>query len=184
MADPHLSPDLDAHDRRTVRLYRLGFVITTVALGTTAGLLITGEPTRAPLWWTALGIALSAGHVHLYDKRIRWVLQVMAWVGLLALLGAPLLRLDVARVVRLAGVGLLYASLSGLALKEGFCFRVPFVRAVPVLLAAAVAAQLAGRGVLAGALIVPVVPVMAWLTVRKLTMPLSHDIGDRDAYQV
>lgn len=175
MADPHHIEPLDGFDRLTVRAYRAGLLLAPVALGWLAV-----EPQAAHARWLATAaIALSVVHLHLYDRKIRWVIQGLTAAGL-AISAAP----TADPTVLALGHGLLLAALSALVLKEWFCFRIPLVRLTPLTLAAAVtlawgdalpAAQIAyGLGALGVALI----------AVAKLRMPLTHDIGDRSRYQV
>ncbi len=74
--------------------------------------------------------------LHVYDKRIRFVLQGLGWGALLlSASGAP----D-------AGAGAALATLAGLAFKEQFCFAIPGIRAVPLLLPLLWLLELAGIG--------------------------------------
>lgn len=147
-----------------------------------------------PPWWlgplliVAAGAtaALCAANVHLYDKRIRWVLQAAAPLGL-ALQAVGLAMPDLwilAWPTQIAGLGFGFVTLSGLALKERFCFRIFGLRAVPLLLALGLLPLLVDWPLGAPILLGPAALVLGWLAVAKLGQPLHFDIGDRRAYQI
>ena len=73
-------------------------------------------------------------------------------------------------------------SLSALALKEQFCFRVPLLKAVPLFLAASLVPLTFQTSGAAIPLAVSSV-VLSVLAYRKWKMPLHFDIGNRALYQ-
>lgn len=185
MADPHHIASLDAHDVRTVRLYRAGLVVSAFAL-VVGGALAVMNPERLPLAWVGVfaGAALSAGDMHLYDKRIRWVIGGAGWLGgVLMLLGGALGGLA-GHWVGHAGLGFVFVTLSGFALKEQYCFRIPFLRVVPLLLATGLIPLLARQGIPAGLLLGLAGGLYGALALAKLRMPLHYDIGDKSAYEI
>lgn len=178
MANPEVESELDGIDRLSVCLYRLGLSLAALLLLCRGVSLLIGQdllPTG--LWSTALVTAsgLCGLCLHIYDKRIRFVLQGLGWVGLLlAAWGAP--------EILVLGAGL--ATLAGLAFKEQFCFAIPGIRWLPLLLpllwllewiqlgwAAALAALVSGL-------------LLSLLALAKWRMPLHFDIGDRGRYQL
>ena len=186
MADPHLTPILDGHDRLTVALYRSAFVVGAGATITLAWALWTRDELTIAFaaYWVSAAAALGSANLHLYVKRLRWLVPALAWLGFLALLAAPLLKARPAEWATSAGLGLHLVALGALVFKESFCFRIPGASTAPVLLGAGgvalafefklVAAALLGLG---GALTLAV-------AVGKVLQPLSHDIGDRSRYEV
>lgn len=194
MADPHHIATLDGFDRLTIRLYRAGIVgsaLMILGLAAVFGLraALLGPPAWVgPVLLAAVGVtsALSAANLHLYDKRVRWILQGAAPLGLaLQAVGATLPETSWASwPLQVAGVGFGFVTLSGIALKERFCFRIPGLRLVPPLLALALIPVLIDWPVAAPALLAPAGAVLAWLAVAKLRQPLHLDIGDRRAYQI
>lgn len=178
MADPDHTPILDGWDRLSVVVYRIA--LTVGALGTVAvgwSLWSGQEPVLAHRVATGAG-ALAAASVHLYDKRVRGVLLWVAVGGL-----------AVARVPGLwgqAGQGLVYAALGILAFKEWFCFRLPGLRAVPFLLLVGVLVEAFAPGSerIAGGAFGAAGLLMTGMVVGKWRMPLGHDVGRKDAYQV
>lgn len=186
MADPHLTPTLDGHDRLTVALYRSAFFAGAAATIALAWALWTRDELTGDFasFWVSAAAALGSANLHLYVKRLRWLVPALAWLGFLALLGAPLLKPRPAEWAVAAGLGLHLVTLGALVFKESFCFRIPGASTAPVLLGAGgvalafelklVAAGLLGLG---GALTLAV-------AIGKATQPLSHDIGDRSRYEV
>jgi uncharacterized integral membrane protein len=186
MADPHLTPSLDGHDRLTIVLYRTSFFVGAAAALTLAWALWTRDDLMAAVaeFWISTAAALGAANLHLYVKRLRWLVPALAWLGFLALLGAPLLKPRPAEWAMAVGLGLHLVALGALVFKESFCFRIPGASTAPVLLGAGgvalafelrlVAVALLGLG---GALTLAV-------AIGKATQPLSHDIGDRSRYEI
>ncbi|MCB9665011.1 MAG: hypothetical protein H6732_12930 [Alphaproteobacteria bacterium] len=182
MAHPdHVEP-LDAFDRMTIRAYRAGLVLSAGGLLAAGGAALTersGLPAAIAL---LAGIVLAVGNLHLYDKRIRWVVSWLAWSGLVLLGVSSLATLP--RELSAVAYGLLLAALSALLIKEWFCFRIPVVRWTPVALVAAVVlsyldqTQPAAVAHLLGGL------GTGALAIAKLRMPLTHDLGDRSHYQI
>ena len=84
-------------------------------------------PLSPAVWLTMLVVAsgLCGFCLHIYDKRVRFLLQGLAWGGLmLAACGAPAILV----------LGAALATLCGLAFKEQFCFAIPGIRLLPLLL--------------------------------------------------
>ena len=186
VADPHHREALDSFDRLTVRLYRTGLSLGALSLigaGCVFGLGADSATAHGVVWGgVALGAALASTSMHLYAKRIRWVIATSTTLGLVVMglaggaAGHP--------VVFHAGLGLVFVAYSAWALKEQFCFRIPGLRLVPLFLAASLVPLLVGPSVAAGVLLALAGLVMAWLSLAKWRMPLTHDIGDKSAYQV
>ena len=119
--------------------------------------------------------------MHLYDKQIRWFIGMTGWFGAVLLFtsGGP----D-APWLYTAGLGFLFVSLSAYALKEQFCFRIPGLRLVPLLLAGALIPLLSGHPAIAGALLLTAGLIYTALIVAKWRMPLHFDVGDKSKYQL
>lgn len=182
MANPEHVPHMDGFDTLTVSLYRGGLVLAVTALVAMAAV----EAANAgwfPLtaWSLAAGVALSCANLHLYDKRIRWIIAGFGWTGLVVLGFGTLLQV---RVLSAAGLGFSFAALSGLALKEQFCFRVPGLRLVPLFLAGSLIPVLTGPWYLAAALHGVAAIVLGVLVFAKMAQPAHFDVGDRSRYQV
>jgi len=194
MADPQHIPELDPHDRRTVRLYRLGLSIAAVgvlflsawSLGAERLLPSGGE--RGLRWLstgTSFGVALAVANLHLYAKSVRWVIVTAGVFGLWFMALAGGLSEGVAEhLVFHVGLGLVFVVLSALALKEQFCFRIPGLKLVPLFLATAMIPAVTGHLLAFGALLLPAGGLLVVLCVAKWRMPLGHDVGDKSRYQV
>jgi uncharacterized integral membrane protein len=190
MADPDHTPTLDGFDELTVRLYRSGLTIAAFSL-VLIGLLQLGrglglsEP--PPIWETRtwllclIGTAGAICNMHLYDKRIRWFVGVCGWIGAVFLVssGGP-----ESKWLFHAGLGFIFVSLSAYALKEQFCFRIPGLRLVPLLLATSLLPMLGGQPVFSGLLLLISGLIYSALVIAKWRMPLHFDVGDKSHYQI
>ena len=184
MAHPDHVSELDGFDRFTVSAYRTGFFLAAAGLLSWALALLGSGSVEGARWATVVGITLSVANIHLYDKRIRWLVPALGWGGLLALSASHLISADwVSSALHLGG-GLQLAALSALALKEQFCFRIPGLRAVPLFLALGIFASFFGSLSLAAGLFALASGVIGMLAVAKVRMPLHFDIGDRSHYQI
>lgn len=178
MANPEVESELDGIDRLSVCLYRLGLSLTALLLLCRGvGLLGGPAPLSPSVWLTMLVVAsgLCGFCLHIYDKRVRFLLQGLAWGGLmLAACGAPALLVQ----------GAVLATLSGLALKEQFCFAIPGIRLLPLLLPLLWLLEWT-RFAWTTALVALVSGLLlGLLSLAKWRMPLHFDIGDRGRYQL
>jgi uncharacterized integral membrane protein len=187
MADPHLTPTLDAHDRLTVRLYRAGIGVSALGLAVMSASYVQRDLTTHIFGrqLLAAGATLSAWNLHLYDRRFRWIFQGLTLGGLLAAhVAATATPPAAAWLLRELGVGLHLAFVCAVALKEQLCFRVPLLQAVPLLLVPAAIAHAFDVAPVAGPALGLAALILGMLAGVKAQQPLGHDIGDRAAYQV
>ena len=180
MADPQHTAQLDGFDRLTVRIYRSGLTLLTLGLATSSVLLLLGRDAAPAQLATSLASALAIWNLHLYDKRIRWLVQGFAWLGLALQLLPPVFHNSLPS----AGFGFVLAAISAVALKEQFCFRVPFLRLIPLALAPAAFTGWLGFGLVTGALHGVAAVMLALLAVTKWRQPLHYDIGNKAHYQI
>ncbi len=183
MADPQHTPELDGFDTFTVRLYRASMGLAAAAVAVAAVVAGTGRDPLPALVLTGLVTAVSVTNLHLYDKRIRWLIVAMGTWGP-AIGAAGLVLAPEQPLVLVFGSGLSLAALSAVALKENFCFRVPGARWVPAWLATGILAVAVGQLPLAAVCLGVGALLVGALFVAKVRMPLSHDIGDRTRYQI
>jgi len=178
MANPEIESPLDGVDKLTVALYRFGLTVTALLLLYRGVSLLSGITLLTSAQWLILLVVASAicgFSVHLYDKRIRLIIQGVGWGALaLSALGAPDALV----------LGAALATLSALAFKEQFCFAIPGIKLVPLLLPLLWVLEglhLAWAGALvaltSGAL-------LTLLALAKWRMPLHFDIGDKGRYQI
>jgi uncharacterized integral membrane protein len=193
MADPQHVPELDGLDRLTVTLYRSGLVIAA------AGLLFAGAvevgaglsswswaPRAVSVAWVlvTLGAALACANMHLYDKKFRWLIGALGWVGLVVQVMSQVVPGGLGTLVFHAGLGFVFAALSAFGLKEQFCFKVPGLRLVPLFLAVSLIPLLLGQAIPAGLLLLLSGGIFGALALAKLRMPLHFDVGRKSAYQI
>lgn len=190
MADPHHVPELDSFDELTVRIYRVGLSIAAISLvlagilqlGIALGGLDKASPWIHRVWVLCLlGTAGAIANMHLYDKHIRWFIGMAGWVGAVLLFTA---EGPESLWLYTAGIGFIFVALSAYALKEQFCFRIPGLRLVPLLLATSLIPQLTGHSAFAGFLLLLSGIIYTALVVAKWRMPLHFDVGDKSKYQI
>ena len=191
MADPQHVPVLDGFDRFTVKLYRGGLILAALGIAATSTVDIAAAATSIPVeplttaaWGLlSVGTALAVLNMHLYDKRVRWFIAASCWTGLLLLLAGGQ-ELPGAKILAHAGLGFVFVTLSGFAMKEQFCFRIPGLRLVPLFLALSLAPMLFEIPALGGLILAPAAVLYFILTMAKLRMPLHFDVGDKSRYQI
>jgi len=181
MANPEHIPQLDGFDRFTVRLYRSGLALASVGVAVLAGLCATGGAVGPAVALIFVGTLLSVLNMHLYDKRVRWVIAAAGLLG--AVLGYIGASSGVALVDQ-AGLGFVFVALSGFALKEQFCFRIPGLRLVPLFLAVGLIPLVLGSGPGAAACFGLAALPLTVLSIAKWRMPLHFDVGDKSRYQI
>ena len=194
MANPEHIAQLDGFDRFTVKLYRIGLSICALALmGSGALRLFEGTFSSlffndAPPWYTpfdpiiALGVFIAVSNIHIYDKRFRWFFSAITWAGAAALIATNFYP-PIASLIGHLGLGLIFITISAIALKERLCFKIVGLRAVPLMLAAAIFLMFGDKQPLAGGTLLLSGAVLAFLAVQKIRMPHHFDIGDKKAYQ-
>ena len=197
MADPQHVAELDDFDTSTVRLYRasIAAAATALLLGSavyTAGGL-GGQPVVGvgenwvPLVWTLLVYATGAcmTNLHLYARRIKWIVQALAWVGATLLVAAYAVPGETLGFwLEKIGLGFVFATWSAVALKEQFCFKFPWMRLVPWFLAASLAPLCANMWLPAGLLLLASGSLLVLLASKKQSQPLHYDIGDKSKYEI
>lgn len=196
MADPQHVTELDDFDSGTVRVYRSSIAVGAATLLLAGAVHIAGGVggeveaiARAwvPLVWTLFvyGTGAVVVHLHLYARKIRWVVHVLAWSGVVLLTASNAVSGDALQFwLQRAGIGFLFATWSAVALKEQFCFRLPWMRLVPWFLAATLAPLCADAWLPAGLLLVASGALLTLLASAKQRQPLHYDIGDKARYEV
>ncbi len=203
--DQHLGPyagqfgsyTITPQDLQGVRLYRLGLGLAALALAIATGLSFVPSPGHLAiidlcygLGWLALGLSLAT--IHIYMVSLHRLLQGFWLVGGVASLAlaytgpGPLAQTVVDHPQALWGVGFSFAALTGIYLKEAFCFD----RFTSKLLTPLVPLLLLGH-------LVGMLPRLAEQTLLtlwaglfllfvwgKLGQPLVPDIGDKSVFAV
>jgi uncharacterized integral membrane protein len=181
MADPHHIEVLDGFDRLTVRLYRAGLTTTSLGIassGVLVAMAVDPRPAFALVW---LGVQLAVTNIHLYDSRFKWLFGTLAHLGSAGMLLGLATGND---VVFDAGLGFLFATLSGIGLKERLCFRIPGMKVMPAVLAASLVPLVFGWPWPTATLLFAGGGLAGSLAFVKLGQPLHFDIGDKSQYRV
>lgn len=183
MADIDYQETLDFWDKLSVSLYRAGISLFSISLIGFSALAFDwfsglGEYYRSALVMIAIAAALSAANVHIYSKTVRLVISWSSWVALVLMLS----DFELSRVW--LSLGFVFVTFSGIALKESYCFKVPGLKLVPVLLAVSSFALCFGFQVVAAIAMMIAGFIMGYLSIAKWRMPLHYDIGIKANYEV
>ncbi len=167
MADPHIQSPMDNWDIVSVVIYRSGFFLASTAF------ILLPWHFELSRFGIMIAAALTASSLHIYMKSIRTILQYAAWIGLiLALLGWPIF-----------GLGWALVTLGGLAYKENYCFNVPGLKLQPVICALLWLSVFFNWPLISYTLAVLSAVLFAILSIKKVSMPLHFDIGDKSKYE-
>jgi len=201
MGSTQVFQPLTREDKITVVLYRVGIVLSAVIVVGLAYLLATVPPPSStggigPLADVAgyglyVSVGMSVFFIHLYIGKFKTILKRLYFIGVVCL-GVLLYigkgSLSTAFIHEPRSV-LLLLPLSGclgfVTAKEAFCFKLfegyLLAMLMPFYLLLVSVGGISGRGVFLGLALIAVMLVL--FTVRKVTMPLAYDIGDKSAYQ-
>lgn len=187
MANPEHTPDMEPLDRLTVVLYRSGLSLFALVTLLKAAELLSGAAIlgawHLPL--IAAAAATASANIHLYDPRFRWLFPLMSWLGCILLgFSLPVQSAEIKEAVALFSLAFFYAGASMFAVKEYFCFRIPGLPLMPVLLGAALLLRWGGMAAAEGGFLAAAGLLYAWLVAAKWRMPLHFDIGDKSAYTI
>jgi uncharacterized integral membrane protein len=192
---------LTREDRITVVLYRAGIVLSAVIMSGLAFLLLAApsSPGAAPVSPSAdiliyglyASVGMSVFFIHLYVGTFKRYLKNLFFISLgclvvLLYLGKGSLS---GALVREPYASLLLLPLSGclgfVTAKEAFCFRLIegylLAMVMPVYLLLVSGSVLTHTGAAIGMVLIAV--MLAVFTLRKVTMPIAWDIGDKTAYR-
>ncbi|MGP8307954.1 DUF2301 domain-containing membrane protein [Vibrio sp. YIC-376] len=183
MADTDYEETLDILDKLSVCLYRTGISLFALSLigfsvlsfGWFSGL---DEHYHIVLVMIGISAAFSAANIHIYSKSVRLAISWSSWVGLLIMLS----DFDLSRAW--LSLGFVFVTFSGIALKESYCFKVPGLKVVPILLAASTFALCFELLTLAAIAMLLAGLIMGYLSIAKWRMPLHFDIGIKAKYEV
>lgn len=187
MATPDHKPEMEPLDTLTVILYRSGLSVFAVSTALEAAELLAGLPILGKwhLPAAAAGAALASANIHLYDPKFRWFFPLMSWLGLIVLAFAmPVQSSALKEKLSIVSLAFLYAGAGMFAVKEHFCFRIPGLPFVPLLLAGSVLLRWTDLAAAEGMLLAAAALLYLWLAVAKWTMPLHFDIGDKSLYKL
>jgi uncharacterized integral membrane protein len=205
MGEKQVFQPLTREDKITVLLYRVGIVLSSVILSCLAYLLSTASsvassvPAPAGIGPAAdiLGYALYAAiglsvfFIHLYIGKFKVFLKNLYYISLVCFaallfigkgsLSAALMQGPLGPLLLLP----LSLCLGFVTAKEAFCFKLieGYILAMlmPIYLLMISSSILTGRSASYGLSLIAV--LLVFFTIRKVTMQLAYDIGDKSAYQ-
>ncbi len=187
MASPEHTPEMEPLDRLTVVLYRSGLSLFALVSALKSAELLSGVRIlgewHLPL--IAAAAATASANIHLYDPRFRWFFPLMSWLGFIALaFTLPLHAPNLVNFLANLSLAFFYAGAAMFAVKEYFCFRIPGLPLMPLLLGGSVLLRWAGFCTGEGMLLAPAALLYCWLAWAKWWMPLHYDIGDKSMYKI
>ncbi len=187
---------LTLYDKISVVIYRTGIVISALLLLLGGFFLfwhgmISSEHLSVFIVLLYVSVGLSVATIHIYVKRFRRFIRGLYLLSLVFLSflifeeGMSFGRVLLSEPSKMLYLLPLSGCLAFITMKEAFCFRLnegyllTFIFPLMVLL-------LAIKGI-SYKLIAPVVIgtgiIFCYFTIRKITMPLYYDIGDKSAYE-
>ncbi|MFT6985906.1 MAG: putative integral membrane protein [Psychromonas sp.] len=186
MANPEHVEVLDTFDRLSVCMYRTGISLFPIALlsyvlllaNELSGFNLITISTQTPLILLASATALSSANLHVYDKKIRAIISLSGWIGLLLSI-----LLNDSHYLWIAQ-GFMFFTFSGIALKESFCFKVAGLKITPALLCLSVFMIAFKQSMIIIVLLFIVSLIFVFLAQAKWRMPLHFDIGNKANYQI
>lgn len=181
MADVDHQETLDFLDKASVCLYRTGislFAVSLVGFSLLAWFSDLASHYHSVLVFIGIAAAFSAANIHVYSKRVRLAISWSSWIGLVLMLS----DYDLSRVW--LSLGFVFVTFSGIALKESYCFKVPGLKLVPILLAASTFTLCFGFVTVTAICMLFAGIIMSYLSIAKWRMPLHFDIGIKAKYEV
>ena len=185
-------------DRREVILYRSGLAIAGLSLAIGVGLIlgIGDDPLvlqlLTPLFMLfSAGLGLSLWTIHIYFKVLHRLLQLFWLIGSVAAVvftvysAEPLAVFIYQQPFSILGVGFIFAALTGIFFKEGFCFG----RLETKLLTPLLPLLLLGHMFSFLPLSIERVLLVAWaglflvFAFRKAIQAIPPDIGDKSVFE-
>ena len=200
MGSEQVFQPLTREDTVTVVLYRAGIVLSAIIITGLAYLLWaapssgTGDASRYAdflVYGLYTSVGMSVFFIHLYIGKFKTFLKNLYFLGLGGL--AALLFIGqgslAGALVHAPSSALLLLPLSGclgfITAKEAFCFKLfegyLLAMLMPFYLVLVASRALSGQGVFFGLALIATMLII--FTLRKVTMALAYDIGDKSAYQ-
>lgn len=190
--------EITAADRRGVQVYRaaLGMAalsfIAGVAIALTQSSSVWALSTLTVLYalfWLGLGISLAT--IHIYLAPLHRLLQGLWLIGgiascVIAFSSSMPLAVTVYQYpLTLFGVGFTFAALTGIFLKEAFCFNRLEAKVLTPLVPLLLLGHLSGSLPIAveKSLLIVWAALFAIFVLRKAVQPLAPDIGDKSVFE-
>jgi uncharacterized integral membrane protein len=185
-------------DRREVILYRTGLAISGLSFAIGVGLIlgVGNDPLvlklLTPLFMLfSAGLGLSLWTIHIYFKVLHRVLQLFWLIGSISTVvfavysAEPLAVFIYQQPFSILGVGFVFAALTGIFFKEGFCFG----RLETKLLTPLLPVLLLGHMFSFLPLSIEQAMLVAWaglflvFAFRKAIQAIPPDIGDKSVFE-
>ena len=185
-------------DRLEVIVYRLGLWLSGLSFLAGSGLILWrgATPTIIDLLTPllalfSLGLGISLITIHIYLKLLHRVLQLCWLIGVISGLifiqqsNQPLGLFIYTHPLSILGIGFLFASLTGIFVKEAFCFNRLEAKLLTLTVPALLLGHLFGLLNLGGEqfLLVSWMFLFTIFIVRKATQPIPPDIGDKSVFE-
>ncbi len=195
MANPEIKSILDGFDKFTVSLYRLGISIIAIATIIESILLILSFLALLDTYSSSIAllrnlytvlliisITFSSISIHIYDKSIRFFIVFNSFFAIILYLLFTKYFSDL-YIIEVISLGFIYVSISVIAIKESFCFKIWGLKYIPLLLASSLIFRLINIEIIEAVLLLSASLLINILNISKWKMPLYFDIGDRSRYQ-
>ena len=182
---------LTGADVLEVWAYRAALTLSSVGAIETGVLMARGDYESAEFWYFAGGAGLGAalGLIHMYVSEIRSVMRALwafGFIGSAAIASGasePLPLYVLEHHWTMWAIGPMFASLTGLAFKEGMCYGKPEAAALFFAVPALCLSHLFGAGDDVKSIeALAVCSLLAVFAGRKFTQELKDDIGDKSIF--
>lgn len=186
---------IEKHDRTGVILYRSGLIVSAISFAIGATLALLPNPNLALITLCYglfnLGLGLSLFTIHIYMIALHRTLQIFWGIGVISSLifafqhPEPLPLWVYQHPLSILGVGFIFAALTGVYFKEGFCFRRLETKIltplVPILLLGHLTSLLPFK---AEAILLAIWAVLFLVfALRKIFQQIPDDIGDKSVFE-
>ncbi len=188
-------------DRRGVIVYRSALMVAALSFASSSGLVLWQPQTLSSLQiaWTitglfglfsvAMGVALWT--IHIYVRPLHQALQVLWGIGTVSAIALaatsfpnPLALSVYQQPLMLLGIGFTFASLTGLFIKEAFCFNRLETKFLAPIVPLLLLGHLGGFIQLQGKVVLLAIWASLFLVfaVRKAFQAIPPDIGDKSVF--
>ena len=200
MGETQVFQPLTREDKITVLLYRIGIVLSAIIISALAILVTTASASAAAgvslatdilAYCLYISVGMSVFFIHLYVGVFKRYLKNLYFISLGCLAVLLFIGKGSPSVVFAHGAygPLLLLPIAGclgfVTAKEAFCFKLfegyLLAMIMPLYLLMVSGSFLSRGGASYG--LVLIAAMLVFFTVRKVSMPLAYDIGDKSAYQ-
>lgn len=181
-------------DRQGVIIYRTGLMVAALSFAIGSALVLINNssiiPVLTPLFACfCLGLGVSLLTIHIYLALLHRVLQLFWAIGTTVAAGLAFSSSDLAVSVynqpaALFGVGFIFAALTGIYIKEAFCFNRLETKILTPLVPFLLLGHLLGILPVAGERLLLGIWAILFVVfaLRKAVQPIPPDIGDKSVF--